>query len=65
MFEKEEKEEFFHGDMLIERQVQSVLDILIKFISMILEGGDLSQRLSTRLPKVPTNIAQLIRFHSV
>ena len=60
-----EKEECFDEDVSIERLVQSVPDILIKFISMILEGGDFNQSLSTILDKISTNIAQLITFNSV
>ena len=60
-----EKEECFDEDVSIERLVQSAPDILIKFISMILEGGDFNQSLSTNLHKISTNIAQLINFNSV
>ena len=35
-----EKKECFYGDVSIEKLVQSVPDILIKFIDMILKGAD-------------------------
>lgn len=60
-----EKDECFDKDVSIEKQVQSILDILIKLISIILEGRDFNQSLSTSLPKISTNIAQLFRFNSV
>ena len=60
-----EKEECFDGDMSVEIQVQSVPDILIKFISMILEGGDFNRSLFTSLHKISTNTAKLIHFNSV
>ena len=59
-----EKEEFFDGDASLERQVQSVPDILIKFISIILEGGNFNWSLSTSQHKISPNIAQLIRSNS-
>ena len=60
-----EKEECFDGDVSIEIQVQSVPDILIKFISMILEGGDFNRSLSTSMHKISANTAKLIHFNSV
>ena len=60
-----EKEEYFGGDVSIERQVQSVPDILIKFIRIIFQGDDFNRSLSTSLHKISTNIAQLIRFNIV
>ena len=61
-----EKDKCFDGDVSIEREVQSVPDILIKFIgNMILEGGNFIRSLSTSLHKISTNIAQLVCFNSV
>ena len=60
-----EKEECFDGDVSIERQVQSVPDILIKLISMILEGSNFIRSVSTSLHKISTNIAQFVCFNSV
>ena len=48
-----EKNECFGGDVSIEKQVQSVPDILIKFISIILQEGDFNRSLSQVCTKYP------------
>ena len=57
-------QEIFDGDVSEKRQSYSVLNSLVKLISMILEGGEPSRKFSAGLQKVSENLSQLNSFNS-
>ena len=60
-----ECDEVFNGDLSLEKQITSVPGVLVKLVSLILEGGSPNQDISENLEKISTNIGQLIRYNSV
>ena len=58
-------DEIFDGDVSEKRQTYSVPNSSVKLISMILEGGEPSRKLSAGLQKVSENLSQLNRLNSV
>ena len=55
----------FDGDTSVECQESSVPPILLRLVSMILEGGKPNRELSEGQRKIACNIAQIIKFNAV
>ena len=55
----------FNGDTSYESQASSVPNILIRLISMILEGGKTDRELNSSQTRIACNISQIIKFNSM
>ena len=55
----------FNSDTSFESQASSLPNILIRLISMILEGGKTDRELNSSQTRIACNIAQIIKFNSV
>ena len=57
--------QIFDGDTSLECQESSVPTILVRLVSMILEGGKQNRELNESQRRIACNIAQIIQFNAV